>query len=177
MQREEIKKLIMAIATCYPNYKPSDITATIDMWTMMLEERSYQEMALALKSFILTDTSGFAPNIAQLIAKANELKQGEQLSEMEVWSLVSKAIRNSSYNARSEFEKLPPAVQKAVGSHENLRTWATDSNYNENVVQSHFLNCYKTVLKREKENNALSSDIKNLIGTTNNLLIGDKTNG
>lgn len=175
MTREETKKLIMAIVACYPNYKPADFTTTIDVWATMLEERSYNEMALALKAYIQSDTSGFAPSIGQLIAKANKVLNTEELTEMQAWSLVSKAIRNAGYNAKSEFDKFPIAVQRAVGSPENLRAWALDSNYNENVTQSHFISCYKTVLKRQEESNALSSDIKNLIEQKNgNLLIGEK---
>lgn len=178
MEREETKKLIMAIVATFPNYKPADFGVTIDVWTAMLSERSYEEMQLALKSYILTDRSGFAPSIGQLIEKANNLVQKEQLTEMQAWSMVSKAIRNAGYNSVSEFEKFPPAVQKAVGSPENLRAWALDSNYNENVTQSHFINCYKTVLKRESEKVSLSSDLRNLIESkqvNGNLLIGDMT--
>lgn len=45
-----------------------------------------------------------------------ELNTPKQLNELEAWSLVEKAIRNSIYNSQEEFSKLPPLVQKAVGS-------------------------------------------------------------
>lgn len=52
MTREETKKIIMVMAASYPNYKPLDISMTVDAWQMMLEEYSYNEIALALKAYI-----------------------------------------------------------------------------------------------------------------------------
>jgi hypothetical protein len=160
MTRDETKKIIRIIADSYPNYKPSDISETIDVWSMMLEEYPYNQIAMALKAYILTDTSGFAPSIGQLV---NKLTSAEpQLNEMEAWSLVSKAIRNGYYGAEEEFAKLPEVVQKAVGNPANLRAWAhTDEQSIENVVQSNFLRTYRVVVKRESENAKLPDSLRN----------------
>jgi hypothetical protein len=160
MTRDETKKIIRIIADSYPNYKPSDISETIDVWSMMLEEYPYNQIAMALKAYILTDTSGFAPSIGQLV---NKLTSAEpQLNEMEAWSLVSKAIRNGYYGAEEEFAKLPEVVQKAVGNPANLRAWShTDEQSIENVVQSNFLRTYRVVVKRESENAKLPDSLRN----------------
>lgn len=160
MTRDETKKIIRIIADSYPNYKPSDISETIDVWSMMLEEYPYNQIAMALKAYILTDTSGFAPSIGQLV---NKLTSAEpQLNEMEAWSLVSKAIRNGYYGAEEEFAKLPEVVQKAVGNPANLRAWAhTDEQSIENVVQSNFLRTYRVVVKRENESLKLPDSLRN----------------
>ena len=87
---------------------------------------------------------------------------------MEAWSLVSKAIRNSSYNSVEEFVKLPLLVQRAVGTPDNLRNWAvSDCQTIESVIQSNFLRTYRTVVKRENEINCMPNDIKSLIEKTN----------
>lgn len=160
MDRDETKKIIRIIADSYPNYKPSDISETIDVWSMMLEEYPYNQIAMALKAYILTDTSGFAPSIGQLV---NKLTSAEpQLNEMEAWSLVSKAIRNGYYGAEEEFAKLPEVVQKAVGNPANLRAWShTDESSIENVVQSNFLRTYRAVVKRESESAKLPDILRN----------------
>lgn len=160
MTRDETKKIIRIIADSYPNYKPSDISETIDVWSMMLEEYPYNQIAMALKAYILTDTSGFAPSIGQLV---NKLTSAEpQLNEMEAWSLVSKAIRNGYYGAEEEFAKLPEVVQKAVGNPANLRAWShTDEQSIENVVQSNFLRTYRVVVKRESESAKLPDSLRN----------------
>lgn len=152
----------------YPNYKPNNISETVDVWNMMLSDYDYNLVAMALKVYILSDTSGFAPNIGQLVAKIQLLTKPQELSEMEAWSLVSKAIRNSCYNSVEEFANLPPLVQKAVGTPDNLRNWAvSDYRTIESVIQSNFLRTYGTVVKRESEINCMPNDIKALIDKTN----------
>ena len=152
----------------YPNYKPNNISETVDVWNMMLSDYDYNLVAMALKAYILSDTSGFAPSIGQLVAKMQTITKPQELSEMEAWSLVSKSIRNSGYNSVEEFANLPPLVQKAVGTPDNLRNWAvSDYQTIESVIQSNFLRTYRVVVKRESEINCIPNDIKALIDKTN----------
>ena len=153
---------------CYPNYKPSNLSETVDVWNMMLEEYSYSQISMALKAYVHSDTSGFAPSIGQLINKLYDVQSPQELNEMEAWLLVSKALRNGYYGAVEEFNKLPPLVQKAVGSPDNLRNWAlADSKSIENVVQSNFMRTYRVVVNRAKEFQKMPKDIKALIESTN----------
>ena len=163
MTREETVKIIRIMVDSYPNYKPNDISETVDVWQMMLSDYDYNLVAMALKVYILSDTSGFAPNIGQLVAKIQLLTKPQELNEMEAWSLVSNAIRNSVYNSVEEFAKLPPLVQKAVGLPDQLMTWALDENYNEQVVSSNFMRCYRTELARHDELSKMPSEVKALI--------------
>ena len=168
MTREETVKIIRIMVDSYPNYKPNNISETVDVWNMMLSDYDYNLVAMALKAYILSDTSGFAPSIGQLVAKMQTITKPQELSEMEAWSLVSKAIRNSGYNSVEEFAKLPPLVQKAVGTPDNLRNWAvSDYQTIESVIQSNFLRTYGTVIKRENEINCMPNEIKALIDKTN----------
>lgn len=149
----------------YPNYKPNNISETVDVWNMMLSEYDYNLVAMALKAYILSDTSGFAPSIGQLVAKIKTITQPQELSEMEAWALVSNALRNSCYNSVEEYAKLPPLVQKAVGLPGQLRTWAIDENYNEQVVSSNFMRCYRTELAMHEELSKIPADVKALINS------------
>lgn len=152
----------------YPNYKPNNISETVDVWQMMLSDYDYNLVAMALKAYILSDTSGFAPSIGQLIGKIQTISQPQELDGMTAWGLVSKALRNGTYGAVEEFNKLPPLVRQAVGMPDNLKNWAT-SDYQtiETVIQSNFLRTYRTVVKRENEISCMPNDIKSLIEKTN----------
>ncbi len=167
MTREETVKIIRIMVDSYPNYKPNDISETVDVWQMMLEEYSYQDVSVALKACILSDDSGFAPSIGKLVSKIHAMTQPQELNEMEAWSLVSRAIRNSGYNSVDEFTKLPPLVQKAVGLPSQLRTWALDENYNEEVVSSNLIKCYRNELARQRELQKMPQNIRNLIEKAN----------
>jgi hypothetical protein len=168
MTREETVKIIRIMCDCYPNYKPNNLSETVDVWNMMLENCTYEQVSVALKAYINSDISGFAPSIGQLIGKIQTISQPQELDGMTAWGLVSKALRNGTYGAVEEFNKLPPLVKQAVGMPDNLKNWAT-SDYQtiETVIQSNFLRTYETVVKRANEINRMPDDIKSLIEKAN----------
>lgn len=168
MTREETVEIIHIICDCYPNFKPEDLSRTIDVWQVMLEEYSCEQVGVALKAYITSNTSGFAPSVGEIVAKIQLVSQPQELDGMAAWGLVSKALRNGTYGAVEEFNKLPPLVRQAVGIPGNLKNWAT-SDYQtiETVIQSNFLRTYETVVKRANEINCMPDNIKSLIEKTN----------
>ncbi len=156
------------MSDCYPNYKPNNLSETVDVWQMMLDEYSYNQVSIALKAYVTSDTSGFAPSVGEIVAKIQLVSQPQELDGMAAWGLVSKALRNGTYGAVEEFNKLPPLVRQAVGIPDNLKNWAT-SDYQtiETVIQSNFLRTYETVVKRANEINRMPDNIKSLIEKTN----------
>ena len=164
MTRDEAKKIVMVISAAYPNWKPQDLSFTVDTWHLMLSEYDYNHIALALKAYIATDTSGFAPSVGQVINKLHTISGSEELNEMEAWALVSNALRNGYYGADDEFNKLPTLVQKAVGTPSQLRHWSqTDIESVENVVQSNFMRTYRSVVQREKELLKMPQEIRDML--------------
>ena len=175
MTRDETKKIVMVIASTYPNWHPADMSFTVDAWALMLESFSYQQIAAALKAFILSDTSGFAPSVGQLTGLLDRVGSSQEPSEMEAWSLVSNALRRSTYYAESEFEKLPEIVQKAVGSPSMLRNWAqTDMQSVENVVQSNFMRTYRQEITKNREKRKIPQNVLKELEQSDNRLIEDK---
>lgn len=163
MERREVATLLATIQAYYPQYNPPDKTIAVNAWFDILKEYPKELVENALRAFISTDTTGFAPSIGQLIGKMNLIQSMGELNEMEAWSLVSKAIRNSGYHSVEEFEKLPELVRKSVGTPSQLRTWALDQNYNEQVVSSNFIKCYRAELNRKREYVSLPQNIRNAI--------------
>jgi hypothetical protein len=173
MTRDETKRIIQIMCATYPNWKPADLSNTVDAWHLMLEDYPYNQIAIALKAYVTSDASGFAPSVGQLIAKLNTITSTNEPSELEAWSMVSKALRNGYYGAEEEFSKLPELVQKAVGNPSNLRQWSqTDVDSIENVIQSNFLRTYRNVVKRAEEVQKMPSDIKAMIQANETKLIG-----
>lgn len=168
MTRDETVKIIRIMSDCYPNYKPNNLSETVDVWQMMLDEYSYNQVSIALKAYVTSDTSGFAPSVGEIVAKIKLVSQPQELDGMAAWGLVSKALRNGTYGAVEEFNKLPPLVRQAVGIPDNLKNWAT-SDYQtiETVIQSNFLRTYEVIVKRANEINRMPDNIKSLIEKTN----------
>jgi hypothetical protein len=168
MTREQVGKLLMTIQAYYPNYNPPDKEITLNAWYIMLAEYPEELVLQALRACIATNTSGFAPDVGQIMSKIQTISQPQELDGMAAWGLVSKALRNGTYGAVEEFNKLPPLVKQAVGMPDNLKNWAT-SDYQtiETVIQSNFLRTYETVVKRANEINRMPDDIKSLIEKMN----------
>lgn len=163
MTREETKTIIRVLMAAYPNFKPESLTETVQIWHMMLEDVDYKLISLAVKSYIRTNNSGFAPSIGELTEQVNKITSPEEMTETKAWGLVMKAIRNSGYNSEEEFNKLPERIQKAVGSPKQLWSMATDESFNEQVASSNFMRAYRTVVTRENEIKKLSPDVMDLI--------------
>ena len=167
MTETEVRKLLAMTQAVYPNYNPPSREAAVNAWLMCLSEYDNNVVMAAFKAYMTTNTSGFAPVPGQLVEILQTLTQPSELNELEAWSLVRKALSDSSYNSVERFQELPPIVQKTVGTPQQLKIWACDSEFNENVVSSNFIKTYRTEVKRATELNKMSSDVRKLIEMVN----------
>lgn len=151
MTREETAKILSIINATWTNFKPENPLETLDAWSFFLADYQYNQIAIALKSFVATNGKGFAPSVDQLIAYVHKVDEFQQPDEGEAWSLVFKALQNSAYNSRQEFEKLPELVQKAVGSPNQLKEWALDPDFNHGVESSNFKKNFRRLADRQLE--------------------------
>ena len=83
MTREEVKAIIRIMVATWPHYKPADLTTTVDVWEEMIGDINFGLAKAALKAYAQTDTTGFAPSVGQLRAKAVELTSRQSMSEAE----------------------------------------------------------------------------------------------
>ena len=167
MTEKEVRQLLAMTQAVYPNYNPPSREAAVNAWLMCLSEYDNNVVMAAFKAYMTTNTSGFAPAPWQLIEILQTLTQPSELNELEAWSIVRKALKNCGYNSEQEFAKLPTVVQKAVGTPQQLKIWACDSEFNENVVSSNFIKTYRTEVKRATELNKMPNDVRKLIEMVN----------
>lgn len=169
MTKNETIQIIMMIQATYPQWDVQDKQYTVNMWQKIFEEEEYRVVEQALMAYIRSDIKGFAPVPGQLMEKIQFITKPKQMNEVEAWSLVSKALKRCGYYADEEFEKLPKLVQKAVGSPSQLRTWAIDKNYNEQVASSNFMRSYREEVRNETLFNKMSLSIRNAITDNRNV--------
>lgn len=170
MNREETLAIMSVLKAAYPAYyrdmKKGDAENIVALWASMFADDPAEIVAAAVKAHIATDTKGFPPHIGAVKNAIAKLTQPNEMTEMEAWALVKKATNNSIYGAREEFEKLPPMLQRLVGSPNQLREWAMmDSEVVASVVASNFQRSYKVRAASEREWLALPSDVKQVVGT------------
>ena len=150
MTREETVGLVRSIVGIYPNWKPENLTETVNAWHWALEDFPAPAVKAALQIYIRTNNTGFAPSVSQLIGAIHAPKENEQLSEGEAWALVKRAIQDGNYHAVERFNELPEIVQRAVGNPNMIQQWAaTDSDEVNTVIMSNFQRTYKTILSKQ----------------------------
>ena len=109
-------------------------------------------------------TNRFPPTIADLREISTEISTPEMMNEGDAWALVYRAICNSGYHAREEFEKLPVECQRAIGNPAILKEWALLNISEVNtVIQSNFMRSYKVECRRSQERNQLPESTRNFI--------------
>ena len=162
MTKDGVTALHMTMIATYPNYHPADMAAAIRIWMSQLDGYQDDEVMVALKAFILSDVSGFAPSIGQIVALIPR-NQEDMASELEAWGMVARAVRNGNYGAEEEFSRLPDNVRSAIGSAGQIREWASMPIEDlETVAQSNFLRSYRAVVARERMAGKLPEKLRRL---------------
>lgn len=167
MTKKEITGLLALLQTEYPQsfgkLNAQQMQAKANLWAEMLANDDGRIVMAAVKTLMSEDRE-FAPTIGQIQTRVKAIASANQMTEGEAWSLVSKACANGLYGYKEEYAKLPPEVQKAVGSAEQLRAWAmVDIDEFQTVVASNFMRSFKVTKKREEFMQSLPAEVKQLL--------------
>lgn len=173
MNREDTKKIITMLSAVYVtefSKKSNDeLKQMIDVWTILLADEDANKIATVTKTYLKTNINPFCPTPAMLIQKAYDLfDDAPGMTELEAWGYVAKALKNSGYHSKEEWEKLPNEVKSCV-TPEQLRSWALDENFNPSVESSNFQRSFRAREKSRKEYDRLPKETKDLISTNNQL--------
>lgn len=168
MTKQETANIMAVLKAAYPsfyrNMSDVDVVASVNLWQRLFVDEPYDLVSAAVLALIKTRAETYPPAPGEVTEKIQRLKNPGEITEAEAWSLVSKAIRNGIYGSKEEFAKLPPDVQQAVGSHEQLKEWAImDSEEVQTVVASNFQRSFRKRQKTNREMEALPSTIKDFV--------------
>lgn len=159
MTLEESKKILVVVTSTYRNFYKDisaiEINSQINLWASIFADYEYKDVNNALVSYIATDNSGYPPlpgKIMDMMYKLNEIVNNDKYpNEIDAWSMVYKAISNSTYNSAQEFDKLPEIIKKTINSPAYLRELALTEDFNSGVESSNFKKVYRATIDREKE--------------------------
>ena len=169
MNQTETLKIMAVLRGAYPAFyrdmSRKEAESVVALWAEMFAEDDVAIVAAAVKALIATDDKGFPPHIGAVKAKVRQITQPSGMTPQEAWNLVAKAIRNSAYESREEYGKLPKEIQRLVGSPNQLRDWATmDSETVHSVVASNFQRSFAARQKADNDFKALPRDVQAMIG-------------
>lgn len=166
MTKAETSSVLTILKTAYPNFyrnmKQAEGEATLNLWTVMFAGDDVEIVKLALYRLIESH-EGFPPDIATVKGKIRELvsyASGEPTYE-ELWYMLMKAISNGIYGAQEEYEKLPPVLQRYLGSPSAIRDMAMiDTDTLRTVNHGQFLKQIGTVRQRQEFDELTPPEIK-----------------
>ena len=128
MNRAETLAIMSVMKAAYPAFyremSARDAEAAVSLWCEMFADDPAHIVAMAVKSHIASDRKGYPPNIGSIKEAIRKLTRPDEMSDMEAWGYVSRALRNGIYGYAEEFKKLPPVIRRIVGTPMQLREWA-----------------------------------------------------
>lgn len=168
MDKTETAKIMAILRAAYPGYyrntSAADAKTAVNLWHMMLGHHPFRLVEVAVHSHIATNK--WPPTMAEINAEIARLTQPDEMTEMEAWNLVTKALSNSGYESKKEFEALPGPIQRVLGSPATLREWAMlPVNEVQTVIASNFQRSYRAKVEADKKYSVLPATVKDMIAT------------
>ena len=168
MNHNETLAIMSVLKAAYPNFykdmKRTEAEGIVSLWAEMFSDEPAQLVAAAVKAHIANDAKGFPPHIGAIKEAVTRLRTPDEMTEIEAWGLVQKALSNGIYGSQQEYDKLPPIVQRLVGSPKQLKEWAMmDVDAVNSVVASNFQRSYKARAANERHMLSLPSDVRQVM--------------
>ncbi len=165
MNKTETVQVITLLAGNYDSIAKKDTTQKqlmINTWQECLGDLDYKLVLQAVKKTIIE--SPYPPTIHDIRKNAVEMANPTNArTPIEAWEEAYKMICNGSYMTQEEFDKHSPEVKKFFGSTTQLKAYATNVDFNMDVVRSNFLKQYEAITEREKQQKLLPEQMQKMI--------------
>ena len=183
MTIDEMAQIMDILTMVYPQFYSKQTEEekynVMELWASLFADEPGQLVAMAVKAFITSDDKGFPPSIGQIKTIIGKMTTPAELemSELEAWNLVRRAIRGASMadwsrklgpngigepSAVVQFNALPEILQRLVGDPAQLAMWEElPGSQIDTVIQSNFMRSWRARATHEKELLALPADIRN----------------
>ena len=177
------KELLGIFAILEANYEPQfakrsamNKQAMVNLWEEHFMDKDFGLVKAAVNAYISTDTTGYVPNVGQINEQIRALTSGDMMTEQEAVALILKATRRGTYYAEEEFNKLPPILQRLVGSPEQIKEWGgMQADEIQTVVASNLMRSYRAIAKKEELQQTLPSSVKSLLeGVSERMMIQER---
>lgn len=168
MTRQETVVIITLLAGNYESFArrtetDEQVKIMLDTWHSCLKDLDYKIVLQAVKKTIIE--SPYPPTIHDIRKNAIELvNPSTKRTAIEAWDEAYKMICSGAYMTQEEFDEHSPEVKKFFGSPAQVRAYATNVDFNMDVVRSNFLKQYELIVDRENKQKLLPQKMQNMIG-------------
>ena len=165
MNRSETLVILGTLQTAYPSFyrgmSREQMEAAVKLWQDQFANVEYKMVEAAVRAIISTRVESYPPTIGTVNEMILNLTS-PAMNEMEAWGYLRKALRNGIYGYKEEWERLPEPIKKVV-SPDQIHAWATDDEFNENVVSSNFMRSFKARQESERKTQMLPADLQKMV--------------
>ena len=170
MNKQETTQIITLLAGNYESIASKSQVQKqmmLNTWYECLNDLDYELVLQTIKKSIMENP--YPPTIYDIRKNAIELSNPMTLNPMENnplrdWNECYNMICNGTYMTQEEFNKHSEICKQFLGSLSQLRAYATNTEFNLDVVRSNFLKQHEILSKRQKDFNLLPPKMKELIG-------------
>lgn len=161
MTRDEVRAMMKFFNAAYRNfYDGSNPTDVLEVWASCFKDDDKDIVARACNNYVKHNQ--YPPTIAGIIEQMRLITEKE--TDTDLWSLIQKAVRNGTYGAKEEFEKLPPECQSFVGSPASLKELAQiDTGTMNTIVKGQFLKRVEAIKEHQEVQKGLPVEVKRAI--------------
>lgn len=168
MTGSETAKVLGLLRAAYPNFykdkSKEELESIVALWTDIFADDDVRVVAVAVKSLIASDEKGCPPHIGAVKEHIRKVLAPDDVGEAEAWAMIRRAVANGYYGYAEEYAKLPPMLQKLLGSATQLKDWAMmDSETFNSVVASNFRKWFTAAQMRQREQAKLPADVRSAI--------------
>lgn len=169
MNKQETIQVIALLAGNYDNIaqKSSEQKQLmVNTWYECLNDLDYKLVLQAVKKSIIE--SPYIPTIHEIRKNAISLVQPNNNNALDDWNECYQMICNGSYMTQEEFDSHSEICKKFLGSINQLRAYATNENFNLDVVRSNFFKQYDVIVKRKQQHELLPTKMQDYIEKLSN---------
>lgn len=163
MNKQETTQIITLLAGNYNSISQKtkeQKQMMLNTWYECLKDLEYNLVLEAVKKTIIE--SEYPPTIHEIRKNIVNLTQPVENDPVKEWDECYKMICSGAYMTEEQFRQHSPICQKFLGSIKQLKEYATNTNFNFDVVRSNFFKQYDIIIQREKENKLLPESMKEL---------------
>lgn len=163
MNKQETTQIITILAGNYEsiaNKSQVQRQMMLNTWYECLNDLDYNLVLQAVKKTIIE--SQYPPTIHEVRKNAIEIINPTENDALNKWNECYKMICNGTYMTQEEFDKHSEVCKKFIGSINQLKAYATNPDFNMDVVRSNFLKQYEILIQREKQNKLLPEQMKTI---------------
>lgn len=162
MNKQETTQIITLLAGNCPSIAEKtkeQKQMMLNTWQECLGDLDYKLVLQAVKKTIIE--SPYPPTIHDIRKNVIEMiSPSTRRTGIEAWNEAYEVICNGSYMTQEEFDQHSVEVKKFFGSINQVKAYATNTDFNMDVVRSNFLKQYDVLVNREKEQKLLPQQMQ-----------------